>query len=110
VAAAAEGGAAGEGAGAGDHRDELTTAQQGDRRGGVVYHTIQFAVGFVADLEVSPRQPLERVRIRPGDRFPAQVRPGAIETDRGPVEVADLFFEDGTATRRVPFAHFAFVG
>jgi hypothetical protein len=75
-----------------------------------VYHAIRFAVGFVADLEVSPRQPLERVRIRPGDRFQAQVRPYVVEADGGPVEVADLFFEDGTATRRVPFAYFAFVG
>jgi hypothetical protein len=75
-----------------------------------VYHTIQFAVGFVADVEVSPRQPLERVLLRPGRCRRAQVRPGVIETDYGPVEVADLVFEDGTATRRVPFAYFAFVG
>jgi hypothetical protein len=77
---------------------------------GVVYHTIQFAVGFEADLEVSPRHPLERTVLRPGSRRRAQVRPGVIETDQGPVEVADLFFEGGTATRRVPFASFAFVG
>jgi hypothetical protein len=32
-----------------------------------------------------------------------------VETPEGPVEVADLFFEYGTATRRVPFAYFAFV-
>jgi hypothetical protein len=74
-----------------------------------VYHTIEFGVEFVADLEVSRKQPLERVRIRKGDRLPAQVKPYVLETAEGPVEVADLFFEYGTATRRVPFAYFAFV-
>ena len=32
-----------------------------------------------------------------------------VETSTGPVEVADLFFEDGTATRGVPFACFCFL-
>jgi hypothetical protein len=74
-----------------------------------VYHTIAFAVDFVANLEVSRKQPLERVQIRNGDRLPAQIKPYVVETAEGPVEVADLFFEDGTATRQVPFAYFAFV-
>ncbi len=74
-----------------------------------MYHTIQFTDGFVADLEVSPKQPLELVRIRRGDRRQAQVRPYVVDTAGGPREVADLFFEDGTATRMVPFAYFAFV-
>jgi hypothetical protein len=74
-----------------------------------VYHLIQFAVEFVADLEVSPKHLLERVRIRRGDRYRAQVRPHVVETDDGPVEVADLFFRDGTATRKVPFAFLTFV-
>jgi hypothetical protein len=74
-----------------------------------VYHVIQFAVEFVADLEVSRKHPLERVRIRKGERLQAQIRPHVVETEDGPVEVADLFFENGTATRRVPFASFAFV-
>jgi hypothetical protein len=75
-----------------------------------VYHTIEFGVEFVIDLEVSRKQPLERVRLRKGDRLRAQVKPYVAETAEGPVEVADLFFEDGTATRSVPFAYFAFVG
>jgi hypothetical protein len=74
-----------------------------------VYHTIEFAVEFVADVEVSPKQPLERVRLRKGSRLRVQVRPHVVETEDGPVEVADLFFDDGTATRNVPFASFAFV-
>ncbi len=74
-----------------------------------MYHTIAFAVDFLADLEVSRKQPLERVQIRKGDRLPAQVKPYVVESDDGPAEVADLFFEDGTATRRVPFSWFRFV-
>jgi len=74
-----------------------------------VYHTIQFAVEFVADLEVSPKHLLERTVLKPGDRLQAQVRPYILETDDGPVEVADLFFKDGTTTRKVPFAYFTFV-
>ena len=77
--------------------------------GETVYHLIEFAGAFPADLEVSPKQPLERTVLEAGTRRRAQVRPHVVETDEGPVEVADLFFEDGTATRSVPFAFFAFV-
>jgi hypothetical protein len=74
-----------------------------------MYHTIQFAAEFVADLEETPKPPLERVVIRKGDRLKAQVRPYVADTKKGPTEVADLFFEDGTVARRVPFRYFAFV-
>jgi hypothetical protein len=40
----------------------------------------------------------------------AQLKPYVADTADGPVEVADLFFEDGTATRQVPFACFRFAG
>jgi len=74
-----------------------------------VYHTIQFAVAFEADLEVSRKLPRERVRIRKGERVEAQMRPHVLETENGPVEVADLFFADGSTTRNVPFESFTFV-
>jgi hypothetical protein len=61
-------------------------------------------------VEVSPRQPLERLRLRQGTRVRAQLKPYTADTADGPVEVADLFFADGTATRQVPFACFRFVG
>jgi hypothetical protein len=38
-----------------------------------------------------------------------QLRPFVLETDEGLLEVADLFFEDGTAARAVPFASFSFI-
>jgi hypothetical protein len=74
-----------------------------------MYHTLQFAVAITADLEISRKQPLERVRIQKGTRLRAQLRPYVTESDYGPVEVADLFFENGTATRGVPYECFSFV-
>jgi hypothetical protein len=81
-------------------------APSGDR---AMYHTIKFASECLVDLEMSSRQPLERVLIRPGTGLRAQLRPYVLETNDGPIEVADLFFEDDTAIRSVPFACFSFV-
>jgi hypothetical protein len=74
-----------------------------------MYHTIRFTTDQWVDLERSPRQPLERLLLRAGTPILAQIKPHVVEGVEGPVEVADLFFEDGTATRGVPFARFAFV-
>lgn len=74
-----------------------------------MYHTIKFTADLTADLEISPKQPLERLRIRKGDRLQAQIKPSVVETEDGPVEVADLFFTDGMTTRMVPFKSFSFV-
>ncbi|HLN27305.1 MAG TPA: hypothetical protein VK395_06145 [Gemmataceae bacterium] len=74
-----------------------------------MYHTIEFAEGFMVDLEISPKHWLERMLIRRGTRLQAQIKPYVVETDDGPVEVADLFFADGTTTRMVPFESFSFV-
>jgi hypothetical protein len=74
-----------------------------------VYHTIEFAVESVVDLEISRKQPLERLLLGKGARLRAQIKPYVVETDEGPVEVADLFFEDGTTTRGVRFENFTFV-
>jgi hypothetical protein len=74
-----------------------------------MYHTLEFAVESMVDLEVSRKQPLERVLIRRGTRVRAQLRPYVIEAKSGPVEVADLFFEDGSSTRAVRFEWFSFV-
>jgi len=73
-----------------------------------MYHVIEFLTDQWVDLERSAAHPLERVLLRRGSRRRAQVRPHIIETESGPVEAADLFFEDGTATRDVPFATIVF--
>lgn len=74
-----------------------------------MYHLIELNDDRWMDFERSPRLPLERLLLHKGTRVPAQLRPHVVETEDGPVEVADLFFEDGTASRDVPFACFRFV-
>jgi len=74
-----------------------------------VYHSITFVDDLVLDLETSNRHHLERLEVRKGTRVPAQIRPYVVETAYGPVEMADLFFEDGTAVRAVPFAYLTFL-
>ena len=74
-----------------------------------MYHTIEFSDEFMVELEISPKHWLERLLIRIGTRLRAQIKPYVVETGEGPVEVADLFFADGTTTRRVPFEWFSFV-
>jgi hypothetical protein len=72
-----------------------------------MYHTIEFTVEFSGDLEISRKHRLDRILLPCGTRVRAQLRPYVVETEDGPVEVADLFFEDSTATRGVPFASFS---
>jgi hypothetical protein len=74
-----------------------------------VYHLIEFNTAFTVDLEVSPKQRLERLRVRKGTRANVCLRPYALEMEGELVEVADLYFEDGTVTRQVPFERFRFV-
>jgi hypothetical protein len=75
-----------------------------------MYHTIEFNGALTVGLEVSPTQPLERLRLHKGDRLRVQIKPYVMETEEGPVEMADLFLADGTTTRRVRFGSFDFVG
>jgi hypothetical protein len=75
-----------------------------------MYHTIEFDTDLLVDLEISPKHRLERLLISRGTRLQVQLKPYVVETEAGPVEVVDLFFIDGTTTRRVPFAWFSFVG
>jgi len=57
----------------------------------------------------SPKQPLEQLRIGKGTRLNAQLKPCVMETSDGPVEVADLFFDNGATARSMPFDLFSFV-
>ncbi len=71
-----------------------------------MYHSLEFHTELTVDLEISPKHYLERLRIHKGTRLKAQLKPQVVETLDGPTEVADLFFEDGSVTRRVPYAVF----
>lgn len=75
-----------------------------------MYHTIEFTSDMTVDLKVSQKHPLERLRIRKGTRLQAQIKPYVVETVDGLVEVADLFFPDGTTARMISFESFSFVG
>jgi hypothetical protein len=72
-------------------------------------HLIEFCSAFTADLEVSPKHRLERLRVPQGMRAYVSLRPHVVEAAGGPVEVADLYFDDGTVARDVSFERFRFV-
>jgi hypothetical protein len=72
-------------------------------------HTIEFCADFVADLEISPKHRLEQLRIRKGTQAQVELRPYALETPDGPIEVADIRWQDGSRTRAVPYLRFCFV-
>jgi hypothetical protein len=74
-----------------------------------MFHTLVFHCELLVDLAVSPRKPLERLLLKKGARIDAEVKPYVVETADGLVEVADLFFPDGTSTSAIPFACFSFV-
>jgi hypothetical protein len=74
-----------------------------------MYHTIEFAVELVLDLEISRTDWLQIMHVIKGTRLKAQLKPYVVESATGPVEVADLFFDDGSASSGVPFACFSFV-
>jgi hypothetical protein len=75
-----------------------------------MYHVIEFIGAFTVDVEVARNKPLERMIIQKGAQVRVELRPYVVETKDGPVEVADLFLEDGTAIRMVRFACFRFSG
>ena len=73
-----------------------------------MFHTIEFNVTGMIDIEVGRKQPLERLCVERGTRLRVEVRPYVIEAADGPSEVADLYLDNGSVTRAVPFAFFAF--
>jgi hypothetical protein len=77
-------------------------------RGSAMLYTIELGMDYACLLETSPRNRSERLRLKKGTRLQAILKPHVVELKWGPVEVADLFFADGSAARGVPFAVFAF--
>lgn len=72
-------------------------------------HLIEFRTAFTADFEVPSRQRLERLRLPKWTRALVGLRPYVVETAGGPVEMADLYFPDGSVARGIRFAQFRFV-
>jgi hypothetical protein len=71
-------------------------------------HAIEFRLDFNAEV-VRPDRSRQRAVIQSGTRLHANIRPYVVESLNGPVEVADLHFEDGNVARLVRFAAFRFV-
>jgi len=74
-----------------------------------MYHTIQFTNGLVVQFERSRARPSGQGLIPRGVWVRTRLKPYVVETADGPVEVADLYFEDGTSEHGVRFACFSFV-
>jgi hypothetical protein len=74
-----------------------------------MYHAIEFRLRGLAELETPGRPQLAQLVIKQGTRLHAEIKPYVVETKRGPVEVADLFLEDGSVARAVRYATFSFV-
>ncbi len=74
-----------------------------------MYQTIHFRLKGLAELETPGKPQMERLLIQQGTRLNVEVKPYVVESERGPVEVADLYLEDGSVARAVRFAAFTFV-
>lgn len=74
-----------------------------------MYHLIEFGQEVVLDLQIAGKDRSDLLLLDKGSRRRTRVRPYVIDTDDGPVEMADLAFEDGTAANGVRCECFAFV-
>lgn len=74
-----------------------------------MYHNIEFRRRALAERETPGRPHLEQLVIKQGTRLTAGIKPYVVETLFGPVEVADLFLQDGSVARGVRFASFTFI-
>jgi len=74
-----------------------------------MYHTIKFKVEMMVELGPSSQDSTGLLVFHEGTVRQAQIRPYVIEEEGGPVEVADLYFEDGTAAAGVHYEWFSFV-
>jgi hypothetical protein len=74
-----------------------------------MYHRIEFRLKAVAAMESAGTGRMEQVVIKPGTRVLARIKPYVVESEWGPVEVADLVLEDDSVARGVRFASFTFL-
>jgi len=82
---------------------------QSDRKETTMFHQIEFCWAVFADVERPDYAFMQRMVIKCGDRFAARRKPYVAESANGPVEVADLYLEDGTIVKEVRYAAFRFL-
>jgi hypothetical protein len=74
-----------------------------------MFHSIEFTLRVRAGMAIPGQRRLEKIVLQTGTRLRAEIRPYVAESDLGPLEVADLFLEDGSAVHNVNFASFRFL-
>jgi hypothetical protein len=72
-------------------------------------HEIEFRWVVLAEVDRPEYAYLQRVVIKEGTRMHARIKPYVAQSPDGPVEVADLYFDDGSVARAVRFAAFRFL-
>jgi hypothetical protein len=72
-------------------------------------HAIEFRWVVLAEVDRPEYAYQQRVVIKEGTRLHAQIKPYVAESPDGPVEVADLYMDDGSVARAVRFAAFRFL-
>jgi hypothetical protein len=70
---------------------------------------IEFRWLVVAEIDGSEYGLMQSVVIKVGTRLSAKVEPYVVASPDGPIEVADLYLEDGSVVRAVRFAAFHFL-
>jgi hypothetical protein len=77
--------------------------------GTTMFHAIEFRGVVFTEVDRPGYALLEWDLIKEGTRLQAEIKPYVTESDEGPIEVADLIFEDGSVAREVRFATFRFL-
>ena len=72
-------------------------------------HAIEFRRVVLAEVDRPEYRYQQRVVIKRGTRLHARIKPYVAESPDGPVEVADLYIDDGSVARAVQFAAFRFL-
>ncbi len=71
-----------------------------------MYHRLHFRGNHQVDLHIPGKARLERVLIKQDTVIEAVVRPFVHETEKGPVEVADLYLPGDGVLRAVCMKYF----
>jgi hypothetical protein len=78
------------------------------RKETTMFHQIEFCWAVFADVERPDYAFMQRMVIKLGERLAVRPKPYVAESANGPVEVADLYLEDGTILKEVRYAAFRF--
>jgi hypothetical protein len=72
-------------------------------------HRIEFRWLVLAEIDGPEYGLIQSVVIKQGTRLSAKIKPYVAESPDGPIEVSDLYLEDGSVVRAVRFAAFQFL-